>query len=288
MDKKDKINLALVSVIKAIAFFFVYFLAQMLVGFVLGLALAIASPDSDLNEIINSRAMEITLISNIISIFGCIFLMRLFKKKGAVESFDINTDFSRAGTISGLCLALGISGQFAIMLILSILPFPESWFQMHNESSQIILQSNMAMQIIAVAIVAPLAEEIIFRACIQGTLSQGLPKWASILIASVIFGLMHGSPLAIVYATALGILMGWLYAKFDSIIPSMIFHFGFNLTTLLISSETLFIVVFVFTAIFFACLGFLIKFARLQAEENKRKELEGDNNQGENDDDEAL
>ncbi|MBR7101615.1 MAG: CPBP family intramembrane metalloprotease, partial [Clostridia bacterium] len=54
-------------------------------------------------------------------------------------------------------------------------------------------------------------------------------KWLAIIATSLIFGLVHGHPIGIIYASCLGILMGWLYCKTESLISVIIFHMVYNL-----------------------------------------------------------
>ena len=277
MDKKEKISLALVDILKAGAYFLIYFLSQILVGIVLGVVFMIAMPNESIDELLVVYSLEITVISNAISIIFCIVLMRAMEKKSTADGLDMKVSFIRPKTVLGLSLALGVFGQYALIMLLSLIPFPESWWDMQSTNSELITSGSFGMQIVAVAIMAPLAEEIIFRACIQGTLSRHLPKWVAIVSASLIFGLMHGNPIAIIYATILGILMGWLYSEFKSIFPSMIFHLGFNLTSILMGNGPPIIIAIIATTFFAVSLAFLAYISVLNKTGGNKND-EGDNN----------
>ena len=49
------------------------------------------------------------------------------------------------------------------------------------------------------------------------------------MATALVFGLMHGHPIAIIYATCLGILLGWLYCQTESLLTTIIFHIVYNL-----------------------------------------------------------
>lgn len=263
---KEKINEAIISILQACAFFGVYFGAQLvctaIFTFIFSFVAAFKGVTdlNDITEMITAHTMELTVISNAIAIIGCIFVMIWVRpeRDTLADRLDIRIEFSKKWQILGTALALGVFGQLAISLVLNLIPFPQSWIDAQIESSAVIIDSPMLIQFIGVAIMAPLAEEIVFRACIQGTLQQGLPAWLAILIASLVFGVMHLSPISIIYATLLGILMGWIYYAFNSIIPSMIFHFGFNLLSLLLSESTPLVFYIISAVIFAICLGYLI------------------------------
>lgn len=267
---KDKINSAIISVLCAAAFFGVYFAAQfvasLVFAFVFGFIAAmngITDPNA-ITDAVLSRTMELTIISNVIAIVGCILLLLPFRRDrdDLADRLDFRIDFQPPWQVIGFSLALGVFGQLAISLFLNLIPFPQSWIDMQMESAAVILDSPLLIQIIGVSIMAPLAEEIIFRCCIQGTLKQGIGSWAAIIVTSVVFGAMHGTPISFIYATALGILMGWLYDAFNSIIPSMAFHFAFNTLSLIIDEQTPIFLYIISVAIFVACLVFLIVLAR--------------------------
>ncbi len=84
---------------------------------------------------------------------------------------------------------------------------------------------------VAVGILVPLAEEIVFRGAILRTLLRLLPgnwHWGAILISALIFGAVHGNMVQFVHATLLGLLLGWMYWRTDSIVPGVVLHWVNN------------------------------------------------------------
>ena len=53
-------------------------------------------------------------------------------------------------------------------------------------------------------LLAPLAEEIVFRRLLMGYLDRSVPAFASVILSSLLFGVAHIAPPVIVYATFLG------------------------------------------------------------------------------------
>lgn len=79
--------------------------------------------------------------------------------------------------------------------------------------------------IISMTIIAPILEELLFRGAIQGFLLHIFKNpWAGIIIASLLFGVIHGSPIQIFYATCLGIGFGWIYYRTGSLLPAIVGH----------------------------------------------------------------
>lgn len=84
---------------------------------------------------------------------------------------------------------------------------------------------------VAVGILVPLAEEIVFRGAILRTLLRLLPgnwHWGAIIISALIFGAVHGNMVQFVHATLLGLLLGWMYWRTDSIVPGVVLHWVNN------------------------------------------------------------
>ena len=87
--------------------------------------------------------------------------------------------------------------------------------------------------IVAVAILAPIVEEIVFRGAILRILLEcfsGKKAWIAIVISAVAFGLFHGSLAQAVNASFLGLILGWLYYRTKSIVPSMVLHLVNNVS----------------------------------------------------------
>lgn len=80
---------------------------------------------------------------------------------------------------------------------------------------------------LAICIITPLAEEVVFRGAILRTLLTMFDRrwhWVPILISAVIFGLVHGNSAQLIHAIPMGMLLGWLYYRTDSLVPSVILH----------------------------------------------------------------
>ncbi|MBQ8542467.1 MAG: CPBP family intramembrane metalloprotease [Bacteroidaceae bacterium] len=95
----------------------------------------------------------------------------------------------------------------------------------NNMQNEIELMLNSGAGIISMAIIAPVLEELLFRGAIQGTLLHFFKNpWTGIVIASLLFGAIHGNPVQIFYATCLGISFGWIYYRTGSLLPAIVGH----------------------------------------------------------------
>ena len=181
-------------------------------------------------QTISSNSIALLVASNCLCVLVFALVCRV-RNSSLSEKASINAMPPR---VLPQVAVLGVVSTYAVNVILSILivakAIPSSWVTMLEETNSDFAVASPAMLFISTVIMAPVLEEILFRGLILGTLKKTMHPWIAIVISSVIFGLAHGTPIGILYATCLGILMGWLTIKFNSILPSMVFHMAYNAT----------------------------------------------------------
>lgn len=106
--------------------------------------------------------------------------------------------------------------------------FYETYMEMMSSMSQ-----DVGMFTIAAIFGAPLIEELVFRAGPLVNFKGKMPTWAALLITSALFGLAHGAPIQIAYTFVVGLVLGALFIKTDSIYPCIVGHFCFNAANLI-------------------------------------------------------
>jgi membrane protease YdiL (CAAX protease family) len=94
---------------------------------------------------------------------------------------------------------------------------------------------SIVVTIVLVGILGPIAEEIFFRGYVLPGLVKRFGIGWSLLLSSLIFGLFHIDPGAIVPTFALGLALGWVYLKTGSIWPAMFAHGLHNTVAVLIA-----------------------------------------------------
>ena len=80
---------------------------------------------------------------------------------------------------------------------------------------------------VAVGILAPLAEEVVFRGAILRTLLGIMSKknhWVAIIISAALFGLAHFNEAQFINALLMGLLLGWMYYRTGSLVPGILLH----------------------------------------------------------------
>ncbi|HEY6379691.1 MAG TPA: CPBP family glutamic-type intramembrane protease [Candidatus Dormibacteraeota bacterium] len=98
--------------------------------------------------------------------------------------------------------------------------------------------SNLAvLTVIATAVIAPVAEEIVFRGFVLGWLQGRLPAGAAISVSAAIFAVAHFAylqPTLFLPIFGIGLVLGGLYQLTRSVWPGVIVHGSLNLVATLV------------------------------------------------------
>lgn len=95
------------------------------------------------------------------------------------------------------------------------------------------MKINPLLYSLAVYLVAPIAEEFVFRGFIQTRLRTVINVFTAILLSSALFGLTHlitGSLPTVMFAFVGGIIFGITYEKLGSLLPVIVIHIVGNLS----------------------------------------------------------
>lgn len=91
-----------------------------------------------------------------------------------------------------------------------------------------------------ICMLAPLAEEVVFRGAIiravvrwgekrrekkgEADASKRFYEWTAIVLSAVLFAVVHLNPAQIPHALIAGVVLGWLFVKTGSIVPGFLLH----------------------------------------------------------------
>lgn len=98
--------------------------------------------------------------------------------------------------------------------------------QLEDMTEQMIMgMSSRFLGIVSIVIMAPVAEEVVFRSAVIGTmLRHGVRPWVAITVSALLFAIVHFNPAQIPFAFIIGILFAILYVKSGSVVPSTVCH----------------------------------------------------------------
>lgn len=132
-----------------------------------------------------------------------------------------------------LLLGMGAAfSQFANMLV-GILQSVLNYQEYQESMDQLMEGKQMWFLILSMGIIAPLAEEIVFRWLIYLRLRDYMRMGAAAVISGLIFGIYHGNLVQAVYASLLGIVFAYILDISGCLWSSVLLHMGANIWSLI-------------------------------------------------------
>lgn len=127
--------------------------------------------------------------------------------------------------------ALGIMGNGAVSFLLNFLP--AGWLAGYAEQSASAYDPNQSvLSILAIVVLAPVGEELIFRGMIYRSFREAMPAWLAGAASALLFGAAHLHPVWICYAFAMGFCFAVMVERTGTLSVSILAHLGFNLASL--------------------------------------------------------
>lgn len=228
--------------LKSIGFALLYLvipiLLQLIVGFEIQIQIILMQwrgkeiSFNALEQMLSNYGFNLILISmiNLILIAGMGSWYYFIRKRRDVSPVDYRKILSPK--MVGCLAALAFFAQFVCSIVMAVIAFvfPEVFkdYEKLMEGVDINVLPAWATLFI-VAVWAPLAEEIVFRAMIFRTLRKGFALWPAAVLSGIAFGVYHMNLIQGVYASLLGILLAYIYEKTNSLLGVYLFHLSFNL-----------------------------------------------------------
>ena len=118
-----------------------------------------------------------------------------------------------------LLIVAALAGIFSMNLLCEQLNLPDMMAEQFKSLA------HNPWGILAMVIVAPITEELLFReAIISSLLRHNLHRWQAVLISSLAFGIVHFNPVQVVFAFFIGIILGTIFVKTGRALVTSIIH----------------------------------------------------------------
>lgn len=123
-------------------------------------------------------------------------------------------------------LCLGLSLQFLISMCLNaVYPIlPQTLIEEYGSLMETLIGGNVWLSLFVTVILAPLAEELLFRGITLQKAKKIMPFMAANVLQAVLFGIYHMNWIQGVYAFVLGMILGFTAEYFHSIWASILLH----------------------------------------------------------------
>ncbi|MBO4549554.1 MAG: CPBP family intramembrane metalloprotease [Bacteroidaceae bacterium] len=150
---------------------------------------------------------------NIIAVLICHFRLHYIR---FVTSGDIASINWRPGMLG---IVGGVLGAMSISVLTDNVDLPETMKQLS------LAMPHDIWGVLALAIVGPITEELLFREAIEGEmLRREVTPWVAIIISALAFSIAHLNLAQGLYALPLGILFGIIYYKTGNIVLTSLLH----------------------------------------------------------------
>lgn len=202
-----------------------FMLAQAIILAVFAAAQAVGVPFEEVNEtVFNSVTGGVIYALAIVIVIGVPYLVKrraTSKEEVGLQRLPTWLDIALApaGAIVYIMLTLVVTA-----LAMTFLPFVDYTQEQETGFGNIATQFEYILAFISLVIVAPVAEEVLFRGYLFGKLRKYAPVWMSILITSALFALVHFQWNVALDVFALSIVLCALRLISGSIWPSILLH----------------------------------------------------------------
>lgn len=145
--------------------------------------------------------------------------------------------FSFHTIVALICLAVGL--QYVTNLLVTAIGifYPNLLDQYNSMVSKAGYGGSMSMALLLYTVLlAPVAEELIFRGLIFRFSRYALPFWLANIWQALLFGVMHMNLIQGIYAFFIGLFFGWICHRGRGIKYSIVLHIFFNILGALYAS----------------------------------------------------
>jgi membrane protease YdiL (CAAX protease family) len=135
-------------------------------------------------------------------------------------------------------IVFGLSVSFILDLLLTLLSQLDVFSQMfdaYEQVSSVIFGGGFVLSLITIGILGPVFEELLFRGLVFGELRKIMPVKVALVLQALLFGVYHLNVVQGAYAFLLGLLIGYVYYRSNSIIAPVIIHIAINSLSVIVN-----------------------------------------------------
>ena len=180
-----------------------------------------------------NNAILLTGLTGLVAMLPCLWFYRRDRAARKIGGLVVSQKLWRL-RMPEMFLLLGMGAafsQFANMLI-GVLQSVLDYQEYQDSMDQMMEGKQMWFLILCMGIIAPLAEEIVFRWLIYLRLRDYMRMGAAAVISGLIFGIYHGNLVQAVYAGLLGMVFAYFLDISGCLWSSVLLHMGANIWSL--------------------------------------------------------
>jgi membrane protease YdiL (CAAX protease family) len=209
-----------------------FWLACGLVAVTAGCQMALTIPLEVVDMVLRERGSEplrlirepfVLGVVNLIALGTAVAVGLLVNRMGLRRAFPLG---GISGGAWGALVVIGVGAAIVFSeldnLVRWVLPPPQFIREMMGDI--FMARDKFASLFFTAVIVAPVAEELLFRGIILRGLLGRFKPWMAISLSAMLFALMHMNPWQTVPQFGLGLVLGWFYLRTRSLWPCIAGH----------------------------------------------------------------
>lgn len=167
---------------------------------------------------------------------GCIVFLGIFYKdcKSRQQGFLIAQLREVKLYQLGYPLLFAITANLGLSRLISLIPKGESMKQ-YEETSSFLMSGSLGIQLLTIAILVPVVEEVIYRGLVYGRVLRYLMPMHAMLFSAGVFAIFHFNLVQGIYAFILGVSLAYVYNKYQNLTYCILMHGVANGTAVLLN-----------------------------------------------------
>ncbi len=227
---------------KAGGFLLAMFGAMFIFTFIILLFTSVNYLSYNSNIDIMSDDSYLLLINGLVSLLSFFAIGYIYCKIAGIKFVEILTfEKNKISILIPLCLmglAIAMASNYASDAVMGLFDFLGYDVSIDMDYATYSIK-DIIIYYVSVAVVPACVEEFAFRGIVLGVLRKHSDSLA-IIVSSIMFGLMHGNFMQIPFAFVVGLILGFVVVKTNSLLPGIIIHFlnnAISVTFSLLSSS---------------------------------------------------
>ena len=194
----------------------IYLLATVGTSIVVAIIAAISGGAESLAETMSSGPMSVLsyALSMGLTIVGVLIYRKLRRGTGRMFHFSLR-GFNPMLILWGFVMVL-LTGV-VIEPVLEL--FPDAFLKMIDKMGM-----NGGWSILMLVVLAPVMEEVLFRGILLESVRSKHSAGRAIVVSALMFGVIHLIPQQVVNAFVIGLILGYIYVRTESLWPVIVIH----------------------------------------------------------------
>jgi len=181
--------------------------------------------DALMLEIMYSHQTEILMISYVV----VLLVLWIMARRRKITLFQFTgIDKPARPALYVLAFWAGLAAAFWATIAVNMIPWPEALLESYQMESGALTTAKPLMDFLAVVLIGPLVEELLFRGIIYDALCTVVPAGLAVIFQGMLFGSVHSTVIWMTYAFFMGCVLGYVRKRTDSLRPCILMHMAFN------------------------------------------------------------